>query len=290
LNLLGLVNRPGIPIPWAEGDNIPWSDPDFSARMLREHLSQEHDAASRRSEKIEKQVAWIHGEILAGRPTKVLDLGCGPGLAECSTFRYASRLARMGHECLGIDYSPASIAYAREQAHREGLRCTYTQEDIRTAEYGAGYGLAMLIFGEFNVFTPADARRILDKAHRALLPGGLLLLEPHTWAAVQRMGERGASWYSAQRGLFSDRPYIVLEENFWDDVSAAATKRYWVVDATSGEVAPYAQSFQAYTDARYRDLLVECGFEAARLYPSLTGVEDESQNTLMAIVSRKQRG
>ena len=283
MNLLGLVNRPGIPIPWAEGDNIPWSDPDFSARMLREHLSQEHDAASRRLEKIEKQVAWIHGEILAGRPTKVLDLGCGPGL-------YASRLARMGHECLGIDYSPASIAYAREQAQREGLRCTYMQQDIRTAEYGAGYGLAMLIFGEFNVFRPADARRILDKAHLALLPGGLLLLEPHTWAAVQRMGERGASWYSAPGGLFSDRPHIVLEENSWDDVSAAATRRYFVVDAATGEVAPYAQSFQAYTDARYRDLLVECGFEGVRLYPSLTGVEDESQNTLMAIVSRKQRG
>ena len=283
MNLLDLVNRPGIPIPWAEGDNIPWNDPDFSARMLREHLSQEHDAASRRSEKIEKQVAWIHGEILAGRPSKVLDLGCGPGL-------YASRLARMGHECLGIDYSPASIAYAREQAQREGLRCTYMQQDIRTAEYGAGYGLAMLIFGEFNVFRPADARRILDQAHHALLPGGLLLLEPHTWAAVQRMGEQGASWYSAQRGLFSDRPHIVLEENSWDDVSAAATRRYFVVDATTGEVAPYAQSMQAYTDARYRDLLVECGFEGARLYPSLTGVEDESQNTLMAIVSRKERG
>jgi len=283
LNLLDLVNRPGIPIPWAEGDNIPWNDPDFSARMLREHLSQEHDAASRRLEKIEKQVAWIHGEILAGRPTKVLDLGCGPGL-------YTSRLARMGHECLGIDYSPASIAYAREQAQRAGLRCTYIQQDIRTAEYGAGYGLAMLTFGEFNVFRPEDAGRILDKAHRALLPGGLLLLEPHTWAAVQRLGERGASWYSAPGGLFSDRPYIVLEERFWDEASAAATMRYFVVDATTGEVAPYAQSFQAYTDARYRDLLVECGFEGARLYPSLTGVEDESQNTLMAIVSRKQRG
>jgi len=32
------------------------------------------------------------------RGPEVLDLGCGPGL-------YASRLARLGHECTGIDYT-----------------------------------------------------------------------------------------------------------------------------------------------------------------------------------------
>jgi hypothetical protein len=65
---------------------------------------------------------------------------------------------------VGIDFSPASIAYAREQAEEEGLACTYIQQDIRTADYGAGYGLVKLIFGEFNVFRPGEARTILEKA------------------------------------------------------------------------------------------------------------------------------
>jgi hypothetical protein len=43
--LIDLIHR-GKPQPWVEGDNIPWNDPDFSCRMLKEHLSQDHDALS----------------------------------------------------------------------------------------------------------------------------------------------------------------------------------------------------------------------------------------------------
>ncbi len=59
MNLLDLVNRPIPPAPWSEGEKIPWNEPAFSARMLREHLSQEHDAASRRAAIIDRQVDWI---------------------------------------------------------------------------------------------------------------------------------------------------------------------------------------------------------------------------------------
>src|SRR5512136_2789997 len=157
MKLMDLVYRSVNPEPWAEGDNIPWHEPAFSARMLKEHLSQAHDAASRRTETIERQVAWIHGELLCEHQAKILDLGCGPGL-------YASRLARLGHQCVGIDYSSASIGYATECAQREKLPCTYVRQDLRLAEYGEGFGLVMLIFGEFNVFRPSDARSILLKA------------------------------------------------------------------------------------------------------------------------------
>jgi SAM-dependent methyltransferase len=248
--------------------------------MLQEHLSQDHDAASRRFEKIDQHVAWIHDRLLSGKPTRVLDLGCGPGL-------YTSRLARLGHRCLGIDYSPASIAYAVERAKEESLACTYLHQDIRRAEYGTGFGLVMSIFGEFNVFRPADARTILRKAHRALVSDGLLLLEPHTFATVCRMGERPSSWYAARTGLFSAQPHLCLEEHFWDASRSAATTRFFIVDAATGKVTRYAQSFQAYTDPEYRTTLDECGFDDLAFFPSLTGMEDESQAALIAIVARK---
>src|SRR5512139_3579983 len=104
MDLLELIRRQPVPVPWSEGEKIPWNDPDFSRRMLLEHLSQEHDAASRRFETIDRHVHWIHHAVLSGQPTRILDLGCGPGL-------YSSRLARLGHECVGIDFSPASIAH-----------------------------------------------------------------------------------------------------------------------------------------------------------------------------------
>ena len=281
MKLLDLVHRPVPPAPWDEGDNIPWNDPDFSERMLKEHLSQTHDAASRRIEKIEEQVEWIHHQVLLGRSTKILDLACGPGL-------YSSRLARRGHTCFGIDYSPASIAYAVNCADKEKLDCTYLHQDIRQAEYGAGFGLAMLIYGELNVFRPADATSILNKAQRALDSDGVLLLEPHTFAIVREIGEQPPTWYSAESGLFSDRPHLCLKESFWDPASDTATIRYFIVDASTGEVTRHAQSFQAYTEAKYRSLLTDCGFDDVEFFPSLIGVQDTTQNALMAIVARKR--
>ncbi len=280
MNLMGVVGRRPVAEPWVEGEKIPWDDPEFSRRMLAEHLTQRHDAASRRFDRIDGHVAWIHRELLIGEPARVLDLGCGPGL-------YTSRLAGLGHECVGIDISPASTAFATAQAEEHGLRCSYVLEDMRTADYGVGYGLVMLIFGEFNVFRPGDARVILEKAHAALSPGGVLLLEPHTFDAVREMGGRGAHWYSADSGVFSDEPYLCLRESFWHPGQAAATERYFVVDAATGGVTRYASSMQAYTDAEYRGLLAECGFGEIAFHAAMGGGGDEGERGLVVIVARK---
>ncbi|MBA7683397.1 hypothetical protein ES703_91761 [subsurface metagenome] len=59
MKLPDLIRRTIPSAPWSEGEKIPWHEPAFSQRMLKEHLSQDHDAASRRSDKIDKQVQWI---------------------------------------------------------------------------------------------------------------------------------------------------------------------------------------------------------------------------------------
>ena len=282
MNLLDLVHRQPVPAPWSEGEKIPWNEPGFSQRMLLEHLSQEHDAASRRFPTIDRHVEWIHHKILAGGPARILDLGCGPGL-------YSSRLARLGHECVGIDFSPASIAYARQCAQADQLRCTYLEQDIRVADYGHGYGLVMLIYGELNVFRRSDARSILERAHQALAEGGHLLLEVHTLACVRAIGEQPATWYSSEQGLFSECPHLCLSESFWDDQENVATERYFIVDGATGAVARYASSTQGYTDEEYRSLLEECGFCRIVFQPSLHGGPDESQKGLVVIVCQKRK-
>ena len=179
------------------------------------------------------------------------------------------------------------MAYATAQADEHNLRCSYTLQDMRTADYGSAYGLVMLIFGEFNVFRRGDAMAILEKAYAALAPGGVLLLEPHTFDAVREMGQAPAHWYSADSGVFSDKPYLCLREGFWHPDQSAATERYWVVDAQSGSVSRYASSMQAYTDAEYRALLAERGFGDVRFRSSMGGDADERERGLMVITSRK---
>jgi SAM-dependent methyltransferase len=280
MNLFDVIQRAPTPAPWAEGDKIPWNDPDFSRRMLREHLSQAHDAASRRTIIIEEHVEWIQRVVLRNRASRVLDLGCGPGL-------YSSRLAQRGHTCVGIDFSPASIEYAREAAQSQPLACDYRLDDLRHAEYGTGYDLAMFIFGELNPFRPAEAQHILRQAYAALSDGGRLLLEVSTFAAVQRQGQQRSTWYTLEQGLFSDRPHLCLFESFWNEAQAVATERFYIVDAETSEVTQHSISTQAYTDDQYRHMLQGAGFTDTIFYPSLIGQPDERQKDLIAIVARK---
>ncbi len=284
-SLLELVRR-DPPEPWRDGDNIPWHEPGFSARMLKEHLSQHHDRASRRFATVDAHVEWIDSHLLRNAPVRVLDLGCGPGL-------YSSRLARKGHACTGIDYSPASIAHAREYAKTEKLDCSYVEADLRIADYGPGQGpstksgLALLIYGELNVFRPTDAETILRNVWAALSPGGLFVVEPHTEAAVRDLGAQRPSWHAANEGLFSERPHLVLQEHSWDEDASAATIRHVVVDAESGRVTPYAQSMQAYNEAEYEALFTRCGFAGIERHASLAGPGGEAIDELVVYVIRK---
>jgi SAM-dependent methyltransferase len=279
MHLLDVVGRSPRPEPWSEGDNIPWNEPAFSARMLREHLSQAHDAASRRGEKIDRQVAWIHGTLLSGAPARVLDLGCGPGL-------YAERLAALGHTCRGVDFSPASIRYARERAAEAGSACAYVEGDLRSADFGRDHDLAMLLYGELNVFSPDDARLILRKAHAALRPGGLLLLEPHTLEEIVQMGATPQTWWSSERSVYADIPHLVLMDRTPHADGRAVTIRYFVVDAATGGVERLAQTMQGHDQAGYRTLLEGVGFEDVVFHASLTGRDGDAETGLWGVTAR----
>ena len=271
MNLQEIIIRDPSPAPWAEGEKIPWNEPEFSRRMLREHLSQAHDMASRREALIDQHVAWIEGQVLGGRQASILDLGCGPGL-------YANRLATLGHRVTGIDFSPASIEYA--QAHSQpGAR--YVEGDVRAVDFGSGYDLAMMLFGEINVFRPEEARLILEKAQAALVEGGIILLEAHTFECVQRLGQSPATWYSAEQGVFADGPYVCLMENFWDVERKVAMERFYVLEAESGAVRRYGQSMQGYEKEEYEALLRGAGFGELRWAASLTGEQVEGDLVVM---------
>ena len=280
MKLTDIVQRAPVPAPWDEGGNIPWNDPAFSRRMLDQHLSQDHDRASRRSDIIDRHVEWIHGALLKSEPGRVLDLCCGPGL-------YTSRLAALGHDCTGIDFSPASIEHARELSRDGGVDVEYILGDVRGAEPGVGFNLVMLIFGELNVFPPEDATLLVRKAHDVLVPGGMLLLEPQRYDTVREVGESPSTWYASKRGLFSASSHLCLEEHRWDEESRTSTTRFYVVDAATGGVERHAMTAQAYRNEDYGRLLTECGFDGGDFLDSLPGTPDDGFGELLAIVARK---
>lgn len=258
MKIADLVGR-ALPTPFEAGGKIPWDEPGFSERMLREHLSQRHDRASRRSEGIDAQVRALHEEVLESRPGRVLDLGCGPGL-------YTSRLAALGHRCVGIDFSPASIAHARAEAETASLSCIYREEDLRTADFaadGGDFDLAMILFGELETFDDDAAVALLAKARAVLAArdGACLVAEVHTESHVRAIGSRPPTFYAAQTGLFSSRPHVCLVESVWHEAERAAVERFSVIE---DDVEPrvYLSTTRARTPMDHERLFIEAGFDA----------------------------
>ena len=55
-----IYRRPERPSPWRIHDgNLPWDDPAFSERMLREHLDESHGAATRQTAERQRIVGEI---------------------------------------------------------------------------------------------------------------------------------------------------------------------------------------------------------------------------------------
>ncbi|MDD9942207.1 MAG: class I SAM-dependent methyltransferase [Myxococcales bacterium] len=288
LTMLQLIERRLPPLPWVEGDNIPWDEPGFSRRMLEEHLSQAHDLASRREPVIEAHVDFIRRQLrhrqadgqVDGQAARVLDLGCGPGL-------YLHRLARLGFQCRGIDFSPAAIGHGREVAASEQLECSFEQADLREADFGEGYEGVLLLFGQINVFERERAQDILRRARAALVPGGKLVLEAQELEAVRGEARTTTDWRAMQAGLFSSTPHLLLHERFWDEPSLTATERWYVVDAETAVVQRHAASTCGYTGDGLRRLLTTVGFGKVDLYPSLTGEAEAASPGLFVLVASR---
>lgn len=251
-------------VPWAEGGKLPWNNLQFSERMLKEHLSQTHDGASRRLNSINRHTIWLHSAVLKKQPSKVLDIGCGPGL-------YTERLAKLGHRCVGIDYAPAAIRYAKQIAQEKNLNCEYIEADVTQVDYGVGFDLAYFLYGELNAFKPEVMSNVIQRAYAAMAPGGRLILEMFESKFLAQLGSRPRASEQVESGLFSTEPYHRLTESLYCMDSNATVERNMVTELQSGQITYYVNTLQAYTDKEYHQMLSDIGFTGIKKLPALGG-------------------
>lgn len=110
------------------------------------------------------------------------------------------------------------------------------------------------------------------------------MLEPQTYDGIKSQGLPTSSWYSAQGGLFSTSPHLVLQEGYWDEVSSTRTERFFVVGGAAGKLERFALSSVAYREAELKRLLSETKLELIRAYPSLLGDVEQKDATTQVFV------
>ena len=254
--------------------SIPWSDKEFSRRSLQLHLDQSNDINSRRFEIIDKQINWIHHHLLDKKKSKILDLACGPGL-------YTSRFAELGHSCIGIDISPKVIEYANKDTKIKNLDLEYIEGDILDVSFPDGFDFIILNFGWFNTFEKKEADILLQKIYQSLNSGGKLLLEPFTYEGVEFHGDHPPVWHSCMSGIFSDFPYIYLQESEWNTKHEISVIRYYII-SEGEDIKQYYQYYQAYKTDTLIKKMNSAGFKNCELYDSIE--DDKFSEDLFIIV------
>ncbi len=187
---------------------LDWGDPAVSRRLLREHLDQSHDGASRRLRIVDEHVRRLR-RLLPDGPSEVLDAACGPGL-------YAVRLARAGHNVTAIDIGPAVIAHAQRLAreHEVAARVRTRVGDLRDLAERERYDAAVLIYHVLEAFPRRQQVGVLRRLATALRPGAPLVVEMRL--RPDQADGRISSWEVVSGSLLSDRRHLLLVETVHD--------------------------------------------------------------------------
>ena len=286
LELLGELQK--RPEPFASGEPLFWDDPHIAQQMLQAHLNPNTDAASYRPETIEQIVSWLVGTLSLGaasdsEATAVLDCGCGPGL-------YTSRLAKLGMQVTGVDYSRNSIAYARDFAREHDLPITYRYENYLELADEDEYDVVMLISGDFCPLSPENRKRLLGNVRRALRENGRFVLDVTTGSYRYRTGEK--NWYVAEGGFWRPGWHLVLEQGLEYGLTSSGETavhldQYIVIEA-DGTCAVYHNWVQEFTLETITAELEQNGFAVEFVGSDLMGTPLAAESEMIGIVARKR--
>jgi SAM-dependent methyltransferase len=147
---------------------------------------------------VARAAAATLADELGDRRGLVVDLACGTGIT-------ARALTDKGHEVLGVDISPGQLAIAREHAPDARF------EEASLATFEPPPCLAVAIIGEGLSYAGgiATARTVIERVHKALEPGGLLLfdvVEPgREEAEPRRSWTEGDGWLVCVEASEHDR-------------------------------------------------------------------------------------
>ncbi|MGZ4250143.1 MAG: GNAT family N-acetyltransferase [Solirubrobacteraceae bacterium] len=201
---------------------------------------------------------------------RVLDVPCGEG-------RIAGRLARMGCDVVGVDYTEAWIDLARKQYPE----VTFSHGDMRSLAYEDEFDAIVNWFTSFGYFDSQTNDRVLASFARALRPGGRLLLEVHNPWRLQRLiaAAGGSSAYVIDR----DEDMIADRVTFDRETRTSRTERFIVRD---GRLRRLEFTLEQVPAPALVNRLQRAGFAAVELFGDGGGAFEPDSRRLLAVAHK----
>ena len=256
-----------------------WTDEHTSEQMLAFHLDDEIDLSSRRTAFIDNSVRWLESHFELCGSSRVIDFGCGPGL-------YTSRIARLGAEVCGVDFSSRSIAYARACARRENLELTYIEADYLDFQPIGSFDLVTMIMCDFCALSPEQRRTMLSKFNGLLSAQGSIVLDVYSLRAYDEKQEGLACEKNQLNGFWSANPYYGFVASFKYDDEKVSLDKYTIVEENrQREIYNWLQYFTPKSLEREADA---AGLKIDELYGDVAGKPYDAEAAEFAVVLKKR--
>lgn len=240
----------------ADRDAMAWTEPFYRAQFA--WLSQDDDGEI---SEFHREIAAAAAGVVGPPPARILELGAGGGQVAAAT-------ADLGYEVIAIEREPAAAQAARDLARQPRAGSLEIVEGDFYEACPVGLFDLVTYWDGFGIGSDADQRRLLQRVHAWLRPGGSALLEVYTpwfWAAcagrTMVMGE-------AQR------------QYGFDSLGCRMLDRWWPI--TNPEQA-VEQSLRCYSPADLELLLEGTGLALAGVEPG--GTIDASTGAYRAEVT-----
>ena len=266
------LERPDL---YTVGKSNMWDDSYISQQMLKAHLNPNFDGASRKGEHIKRSIDWINSKI--DSKSKILDLGCGPGL-------YTSQLSKKGHLLTGIDFSKTSINYAIKTADKEKLNVEYIYKNYMAIEYENCFDLITLIYCDFGVLALNDQNILLNKIFKALKKGGKLIFDVLSSNYFDKY-EETTKWNLHKTGFWRPHQHLALKNCMKYPDELVTLEEYQIIDKNGIEL--FRNWNKCYKEQEIIDLLKKCGFTYFETYADLTGRPNKQAEDVIAIITQK---
>jgi SAM-dependent methyltransferase len=250
-----------------------WTDKYISKNLLASHLDESSDGASRVNDSRIKIINWIKNKI--GKNSKVIDLGCGPGL-------YSYELGKTGHKVFGIDSNKESINYAQKNKYIKNY-IEYKYGNYLLDNFEIIYDAALMIYCDFGALIHSEQKKLLKKIRKGLSNKGLFIFD--VFGNDFRKNKKEYKNWSISSGndFWNKNPYILLEEQKLFDTENTIGRRYYVIEQKTGKIKEYILWDQYYDENNIKKLLEDSKFKVKEINKDLI----KNKEGIMFIIAEK---
>jgi SAM-dependent methyltransferase len=171
----------------------PWWEDLFNDDFIRT-MAKVTDA------QIATEVDFIEESLGLAKEAFVLDMACGTG-------RHAIEMTRRGYQVVGFDLSLAMLARAADEAQEREQKLNFVQGDMREMTFGETFDGVYAWNTSFGFFEEEKNSAVIANVHRALKPGGLLLLDVANRDFVVRQSP-SLAWFEGDGCVCMDEMHV----------------------------------------------------------------------------------